>query len=216
MKLTRNGALHRLLVTRATRDWLDVHAFQLYLYGLAPQFDGYRIVHFTDLHLDGVMMTRARLQELVARINEQQPDLIAFTGDFITHRVPFCPDDLIIPLRDLNARDAKLAVMGNHDHGARENVVEDVIRESGMINLNNAVYSIERDGEYLHVAGVDSLTRLHARLDLVLRDLPETGTAILLAHEPDFINVSAATRRFALQLSGHTHGGQIYIPRLTR
>jgi predicted MPP superfamily phosphohydrolase len=68
----------------------------------------------------------------------------------------------------------------------------------------------------LHVAGIDDIMEGGSRLDLVLRDLPDSGAAILLAHEPDFADVSAATGRFDLQLSGHSHGGQVRVPLLMR
>jgi hypothetical protein len=64
----------------------------------------------------------------------------------------------------------------------------------------------------LHIAGVDDVWEEHARLDMVLEQLPADGAAILLAHEPDFADESAATGRFDLQLSGHSHGGQVIYP----
>lgn len=212
----RHGDVRRWWVTPGTRDWLDVTYRQFYINRLAPAFDGFRIAHFSDLHFDGVMITRARLEQLVATINAEQPDLIAFTGDFVTHRTPFREDDLIAPLRELQAREGKFAVTGNHDRTNRSELIDQVVDASGMTNLNNDVYTIRRGDDVLHIAGVDSLSRHRARLDLVLQKLPETGAAVLLAHEPDFADVSASARRFALQLSGHTHGGQIRIPWLTR
>lgn len=212
----RHGAFSRLWVTPRSRNWLDVTSRRFYIYGLSPAFEDYRIVQFSDLHFDGRMVTRARLEQLVACINEQQPDLIVFTGDFVTHRKDFREDDLIAPLRDLQARDGKIAVAGNHDRTrTTEAAFERIIDAGGFLNLNNDVTTIRRGDETLHIAGVDSLHRHRARLDLVLPKLPDTGAAILLAHEPDFADVSAGTRRFALQLSGHTHGGQIRIPTLT-
>jgi hypothetical protein len=64
----------------------------------------------------------------------------------------------------------------------------------------------------LHLAGVDDVWESQDRLDLVLEALPDAGAAILLAHEPDFADVSAAAGRFDLQLSGHSHGGQVIFP----
>jgi predicted MPP superfamily phosphohydrolase len=200
----------------AGRDWLDVHAVEIPLPGLDPAFDGYRIAHFSDLHLDNLITTRARLEHVVEAASHAQPDLIAFTGDFVTNGVAFDPRDLIEPLRALRARDAVVAVMGNHDHRQNTDVIRRVIRESGMTDLNNDLITLRRGSASLHVAGVDSYSRRHARLDVVLRRLPAGGTAILLAHEPDFAEKSAPTGRFALQLSGHLHGGQIHLPLLTR
>jgi len=209
------------IYTRQTKR-LDVTQLTALVYTLAPEFDGYRIVQFSDLHVDGMTTTQARVAEVVAAINAEQPDLIAFTGDFVTEYTDFRLEDLIFPLRGLCAPDGVVAVMGNHDHRMNSGLVRRIMRESGMIDLNNAVHTLRRasasgDGEAcLHIAGVDSVLRQKARLDQVIEQLPPEGAAILLAHEPDFADVSAATDRFALQLSGHSHGGQIRIPLLTR
>jgi uncharacterized protein len=90
------------------------------------------------------------------------------------------------------------------------------IHEGGVTELINGVRSVRRGNAALHVAGIDDVMEGRSRLDLVLRELPESGAAILLAHEPDFADVSAATGRFDLQLSGHSHGGQIGVPLLRR
>jgi predicted MPP superfamily phosphohydrolase len=74
------------------------------------------------------------------------------------------------------------------------------------------VHTLERGGSLLHIAGVDDVWERQDRLDLVLDRLPAEGGAILLAHEPDFADTSAATGRFDLQISGHSHGGQVIAP----
>jgi predicted MPP superfamily phosphohydrolase len=206
-------AAQRILPAR--QNWLDLHEIEIPIPCLPPEFDGYRIAQFSDLHFDHVATTPARLAELVAAINAAQPDLIAFTGDFVTKSIRFRVEDLIPPLRALKARDAKVAVLGNHDHNVNQRMIHQIIRESGLINLSNAVYSIERGESSLYIAGVDSQVMDQARLDLVLPRVPRTACAILLAHEPLFADTSATSGRFALQLSGHTHGGQIRIPMLT-
>ena len=200
---------------RVEPAWLDVVELPLTPGNIPPAFNGYRIAHFSDIHM-GDGMTRERLHEVVEIINAAKPDLIAFTGDFVTYRAPFDLDDLIVPLRALTAPDGKFAVMGNHDYRAYRPLIRRVINESGFVHLDNRVHTIQRGENRLHIAGVESLLRRRARLDLVLKQLPRDGAAILLAHEPDFASVAAATRRFALQLSGHSHGGQIRVPVLTR
>ena len=72
--------------------------------------------------------------------------------------------------------------------------------------------TLRREEAQLHIAGVDSLWYDKADLNPVLQQLPEEGAALLLAHEPDFADISAKTGRFDLQLSGHSHGGQIILP----
>jgi uncharacterized protein len=194
---------------------MEVTALTFALRRLACEFDGYRIVQLSDIHVDGVM-TRERLAHIVALANAQNPDLVVVTGDFVSQGVAFNADDLIAPLRELKARDAKVAVMGNHDQREHTLMVRRILDESGLVNLNNAVHSVERGKACLHFAGVDSMYRQRARLDLVMNELSEDGAAILLAHEPDFADVSAATGRFDLQLSGHSHGGQVRLPLLLR
>jgi predicted MPP superfamily phosphohydrolase len=195
---------------------LDITRMALLINKLPPELDGFKVVQFSDLHMDRKTTTRARLAEVVEAINAEAPDVIAFTGDFITEYSDFTMEDLILPLRDLRAAECVVAVMGNHDHRMNTGVIRRVMRDSGMIDLNNKVHTVRRGDACLHFAGVDSVMRQRARLDQVMAQLPAEGTAILLAHEPDFADISAATNRFVLQLSGHSHGGQIRIPLLTR
>jgi predicted MPP superfamily phosphohydrolase len=122
---------------------------------------------------------------------------------------------MIAALSRLAPRDASVAVLGNHDHWTRPDVIRRVLRTCGIIDLSNSVHTLSRGGAKLHIAGIDDYMVGWDRLDLVLKQLAQTnGAAILLAHEPDFADLSARSRRFDLQLSGHSHGGQICLPRL--
>lgn len=194
---------------------IEVKPLSFVLRRLSREFDGYRIVQLSDIHVDGVM-TRERLNRIVTLSNAQNPDLVVITGDFVSQGVALYADDLIAPLCDLRARDGKLAVMGNHDQREHTLLVRRILDEGEVINLNNAVHSLHRGKAALHVAGVDSMYRQRARLDLVMNQMPDDGAAILLAHEPDFADLSAATGRFDLQLSGHSHAGQVRLPYLLR
>jgi predicted MPP superfamily phosphohydrolase len=160
----------------------------------------------------GTWLNRQRLAEVVRLVNAQQPDLVAITGDFLNYHSEMHVEDLIAPLSRLQAQDGTVVVFGNHDYWAGSCQVRRVVREANLIDVNNDVYSIERNGVGLHIAGVDDFWEGQTRLDLVLKRLPSTGPAILLAHEPDFADISAATGRFAMQISGHSHGGQIVLP----
>ncbi|MGZ9167079.1 MAG: metallophosphoesterase [Anaerolineales bacterium] len=83
---------------------------------------------------------------------------------------------------------------------------------SGVTDLTNAVVTLTRDGKDLHLCGVDDICEGQVRLNDVIARLSNNGAAILLAHEPDYADVSAATGRFDLQISGHSHGGQVTLP----
>lgn len=191
--------------------WVEVTKMSLALPGLAQAFCGYRIVQLSDLHM-GDWMNAARLDDVVRVANKQSPDLVAITGDFITRRAASHMRALACGLARLKARDGVVAVLGNHDHWSGAQAVRDVLAASGVCELANDFHTLRRDDAQLHIAGVDDIIVGRDRLDLLLSRLPADGAVILLAHEPDFADESAATGRFALQLSGHTHGGQIVAP----
>ncbi|MDQ3284995.1 MAG: metallophosphoesterase, partial [Actinomycetota bacterium] len=193
-------------------NWLAVERLKLPLPRLAPPFDGYRVVHISDFHLDG-WMTPERIEYVVDLINEQRPDLVAITGDFVAVSVDYI-SGLPGPLKKLKASDGVVAVLGNHDYMNDADAVRRALASAGVVDVSNGVYTLRRDGAALHVCGVDSVMEGCDRLEEVLEALDgaEPGCAILLAHEPDFAATTAATGRFDLQLSGHSHGGQVRIP----
>ncbi len=192
--------------------WLEVRRVALTLPRLGREFDGYRMVQIGDIHLEDWTKPR-RLNRMVDLVNAQEPDLISVTGDFLSYSAdPGVPRRLVEALRRLRARDGVAAVMGNHDYLTDVDLVRRCLREAGVPELRNDVRTVRRGDAALHVTGVDDVMEGESRLDLVLEKLPEDGAAILLAHEPDFADVSSATGRFDLQLSGHSHGGQVRLP----
>lgn len=198
-------------------EWIEVTRLRLRLPRLAPAFRGYRLVQISDIHMDG-WMTPERLAGVVRLGNAQQPDLVTLTGDYVTHgyrrRRRERHVDLARRLGGLRARDGVVGVLGNHDHWSSADFARQSLREAGVVELSNRVHRIRRGDAILHMAGVDDYWTGHARLDMVLRQLPADGAAILLAHEPDFADESAPTGRFDLQISGHSHGGQVRLPLL--
>lgn len=215
--IAATALLGGLLYAREVETRLvEVRPVELTLSRLAPEFDGYRLVLFGDLHLDDWSKPE-RLHRIVDKVNEQHPDLIAITGDFASYSAKeFDEERLIEALRRLSARDGCVAILGNHDYLTDVKLVRRCIREGGITELINGVHTLKRGEAALHVAGIDDVMEGMSRLDLVLDELPEEGAAVLLAHEPDFADVSAATGRFDLQLSGHSHGGQVAVPFLRR
>jgi predicted MPP superfamily phosphohydrolase len=180
---------------------------------LPPAFDSYRIVHISDLHL-GQWLTGERLKGVVDLINKQDPDLVAITGDFVSYALSPVAEDLASSLEKLSPRDAAVAVLGNHDHWVGAEEIREILRRSNIIELKNDVFTLTKEDANLHIAGLDDVIVDRHRLDQVMKKLPPAGPAILLVHEPDFADVSAKTGRFSLQLSGHSHGGQLVIPHL--
>jgi predicted MPP superfamily phosphohydrolase len=192
-------------------SWFEITSVHVRMPGLASAFAGYRIAQISDLHL-GDWLTPAQLAQVVRTVNGLGADLIAVTGDFITSHASKHAQDLITTLRDLHAPNGVAGILGNHDHWSSAAVIYRVIAESGMLDLNNAVHTLQRGGALLNIGGVDDMWERKARLDDVLAAMPREGAAVLLAHEPDFADISAASGRFGLQISGHSHGGQVIMP----
>lgn len=192
-------------------QWIEINYLQLTLPHLAAEFDEYRIVQISDIHTDK-WMNKERLSCIFRLVNEQKPDLIAITGDFVTRNQQQFIPNLRDTIGQLAPKEETVAVLGNHDHWADPKAVKQVLEQTGIVNLDNSVYTSRRGSAKLYIAGVDDILVGFDRLDLVLNQLPSNDAAILLAHEPDFADTSAATKRFDLQLSGHSHAGQVRLP----
>jgi uncharacterized protein len=196
---------------------VEITSVSLVLPRLEARLDGYRIAQISDFHTDS-WMTPGRVLGLVNLVNAEEPDLVAITGDFATYSrfrsLIRHALGLVAPLHRLHAPDGVVAVLGNHDHKTDARAIRRVLARSGVIELCNTALTLRRDGAALHLCGVDDVREGTVDLDLVLRGLPEEGAAVLLAHEPDFADESAVAGRFDLQLSGHSHGGQVGLPLL--
>ncbi|MCY3944820.1 MAG: metallophosphoesterase [Anaerolineaceae bacterium] len=193
--------------------WLQVKRVPLRLPQLPQAFDGLRIAQISDLHLGG-WLRPARLQAWLTRVNALQPDLVLISGDFVEETAREGTEELLATLRSLQA--PVLAVPGNHDHRRGVERVCQALTANGIRVLRNEVYTLQRGDAQLHVAGLGDQAWGDDDLDALLERLPPAGPAILLAHEPDVADLAGPTERFALQLSGHTHGGQVRPPLLER
>jgi uncharacterized protein len=192
--------------------WFAIKTIDIKIVGLAPVFEGYKIVQLTDLHARSAFMDRQQLVKVAKLANQQQPDLIALTGDYITKGASQSEEMLANAFSQLKAKDGVVAVMGNHDRNEDSTPLERALQFGKIKLLNNAVHSIDRQGSLLNIAGVDDVWVNRSDLPKTISQLPKTGKNILLAHEPDFGDIAAAYARFDLQLSGHSHGGQIVLP----
>lgn len=192
---------------------LQLRRVPLRLPHLPPEFAGLRIVHISDLHLGG-WLKRKRLLAWLTRINALRPDLVILTGDLVDEDAAQAPDGLAAALQTLEP--PAIAVLGNHDYRRGVALVRQALQRCGIRVLRNEVHTLRRGAAQLHFAGLGDQAWHDDDLDALLEQLPPQGVAILLAHEPDIADVAAASERFALQLSGHTHGGQVRLPLLNR
>jgi uncharacterized protein len=203
-------------------SWFDITYLTLRLPHLTPAFQGYRLVQISDIHTDSNFMTADLLAGLVQKINALQADMLVITGDFVTHYLP--TDKVTLSeLRNLRAKDGVFGVMGNHDHSSDVEWVRFCLHGTNVQELNNKIHTVQRGDEMLHIVGMDDLWPENRGtpppvwtympiLQAMTAMLPEQGAAVLLVHEPDFADVAAQVGRYDLELSGHSHGGQVRLP----
>ena len=167
-----------------------------------------RLVALSDFHLQPFTTLRF-LREAVEAASFLQPDLVVLLGDFVDSSVEAI-DDLAPLLATLKSRMGVFATLGNHDHHKGASYVDEALRRQGIEVLLNRSVSLSYEGRALNLAGVDSLS---GRPDMegALKALPTGGANLLLAHEPDVADLAARDGRVCLQLSGHSHGGQVRL-----
>jgi predicted MPP superfamily phosphohydrolase len=198
-----------LYATYVETIWLAVERVRVPLPHLPPAFEGYRIVQLTDLHL-GRTVTQALIARAVDLALRLAPDLIVLTGDYVTGTLE--EEGLVAELSRLAAPDGVWATLGNHDHWTDASGVRRVLRRAGIRELQNAHTAVQRGEERLYVAGVDDIWEEKHDLAAALDDIPDNAVVILLAHEPDYADEVVPVGRVGLQLSGHSHGGQVRLP----
>jgi uncharacterized protein len=194
---------------------IEITNIEISIPGLAREFDGFQLVQISDFHF-GSWLGRDFLEQAIDRVNNLAPDMVVITGDFVSFFPEKYSEDLVSCLKGLKSKEQTLAVLGNHDHWSDADEVRRVLSRCQIKELNNHVHCLKRGFARLYIAGVDDQLCKLDRLDIVTGLIPLNSVAILLAHEPDFADVSGVTGRFNLQLSGHTHGGQIKIPLISK
>ncbi|MCB0167881.1 MAG: metallophosphoesterase [Anaerolineae bacterium] len=196
--------------TQIETTWLSIEQLQVPLKNLPASLEGFKIVQLSDIHLHPFTQIDF-VNEVVAATNRLQPDLVALTGDFVL-KTAGSIFELAPVLATLNPTYGIFAVLGNHDIWTDDRTVRAGLEESGLTVLRNEGLALGVGKGQLYVAGVDDgwsgRPDLALALDRHRGDIP----TLLLAHEPDLADRFAADRRVSLQLSGHTHGGQVRLP----
>ncbi|MEE1133131.1 MAG: metallophosphoesterase [Methanobrevibacter sp.] len=191
---------------------IDLVEIDIELDNLGWNFHNYRILNLCDIHL-GQWINPEYLNDLIDYVNTLNYDLVTLTGDYVSYVIDGYDKALKESFSKLEGRDGKFGVFGNHDHWMGSDKLNKIFKDSEIVNLNNDVVILERDGEKVNLAGVDSCTVCADNLDKVLAKLDNSYPTILLAHEPDFAKESSQTGKIDLQISGHSHGGQLIIPK---
>lgn len=183
----------------------DVHSVRIHT-GL----DGVRIGQLSDIHVRGGVKPR-RLELAVEMMNALQPDFVVLTGDYVSVTAHPCKA-LTSALRKL--RPPAYATLGNHDHWAGAQKVRAALWNANIDVLTNEHRALDVNGAKLHLVGIDDSVTKHADPEKAFAGIPEGATRVVLSHDPksaDFL----CRYNPALILSGHTHGGQVMIKKLT-
>ena len=177
--------------------------------GLHPALEGFTIVQLTDIHLWPYTQT-GLVRQAVAMANSLQPDLILLTGDYVW-RIRDAAAELAPILAGLDARYGIYSVMGNHDYWLDIRAVQDAFDASHLRVLYNEGIPLGVGKAVLYLAGMDDGWSGRPDLNASLQEAPSGAPVVLLLHEPDLIDETSRDPRVSLQLSGHTHGGQVLI-----
>ncbi len=185
---------------------------------LPQAFDGFRIILLSDFHYDHPWFDDPIIQSAVAKTNELKPDLVALTGDYVTHHKLYGREQAAHSaepcgrlLQGIRSRLGTFAVLGNHDVMTDPNFVTATLGSNGVRVLRNVSVPFERERTRIWLAGVDDVLEKHNDLDQTLKNIPSGESTIVLVHEPDYADV-VSRRHVDLQLSGHSHGGQVRLP----
>jgi predicted MPP superfamily phosphohydrolase len=179
---------------------------------LPPSFDGFSIVQLTDVHI-GNTIGEAFVRTMVERVNQAEPDLIAITGDLVDGRLSSL-QAAAEPLRDLRAKHGVFFVTGNHEYYSGVDPWLTHLRSLGIRVLRNEREAIDVNGHGFDIAGVDdhSSGRFQGHgpdIAAAMHGRDPNREVVLLAHQPKQVH-EAKKHDIGLQLSGHTHGGQIW------
>jgi len=219
--MNRRSFLKRCLLSAAAAGvigyplFVERYRFQVNRYdvpvaGLPPKFEGFTVVHLTDLHY-GPLMPLAVVRHLIRRANAIEKDMIVCTGDYVHEHNRTKQIDRVWPeLVKLQAPHGVYSVLGNHDHWADTRKSLDWLRTSGQDVRHRAV-PINRGSARIWIGGAGDFWEDAPGIDQAFRTVPPGETKILLAHNPDTVDTAYHTR-IQLVISGHTHGGQVVVP----
>lgn len=201
-----------------------VRKVKLRFKNLPENFKGYKIVQISDVH-SGSFFNPQKLQKAIDLINEQDADVVLFTGDMVNNYADeFKP---FIPLfKNIKAKDGKFSILGNHDYGdygawnSREEKAQNIPtlknyqEEAGFKMLRNENIALEKNGEKIYLLGVENWGikpfPQYGDLDKALKGVPEDAIKVLMSHDPTHFDevVKKHKTNVHLTLSGHTHGMQ--------
>ncbi len=179
---------------------------------LHPALEGFTLLQMTDQHLYPLTQP-SLIKKSIAIANSLNPDLVVLTGDYVWQDLEAI-DELAPILAGLDAKYGVFSTLGNHDYWLDADVITTTLEAAGLPVLVNQGLSIKHGKGSFYLAGLDDGWSGNPDLDATLEGAIHGDPVILLCHEPDLADRYALDGRVSLQLSGHSHGGQIRLPGL--
>lgn len=183
----------------------------LYIPNWSEKHNGLKVAVLSDFHVNKWGISPKKLKKVVAKVNEEKPDVILLLGDldsYLIEREKLNKKDLTNTLSKLKAEHGVISILGNHDYGPR--VVKPILQNAGITVLENKRTVVWVNDEPIIIYGLKDLWNYGPKSKRVVKKDENVKSMILLSHNPDlFPDVPSFV---SLTLSGHTHGGQICLP----
>lgn len=197
---------------RIEPNLLKINKYTITHSDIPKSFSNYKIVQFSDTHL-GFQYTLENLVDLVEKINQINPDILFFTGDLLDEPNRYDQKERVISVLKTLKAPQKFAVYGNHDHGGYgTDIYKNIMEEAGFsLLLNESVKVQSSENESIFIMGIDDAMLGRPDISAAIQNIPDAAYKILLSHAPDLADY-AVGHNIHLQLSGHSHGGQIQLP----
>lgn len=198
---------------------LNNKEYSIYVEDLSNDFDGLKIIHFSDIHYKRAI-NENKIKSIIKEINASKPDIVVFSGDLIDKDTLLTDNDfnfLTEEFNKINATYGKYAVLGNHDYKEKEKV-EEVFNKSNFLYLENdhdVIYDKEKNK--IFIGGIGNVTYKLNDVDKTLEQIEKDTTynyKIIITHEPDISDEIVEKENVSLILAGHSHNGQVRLPLL--
>ena len=184
---------------------------------IPKDFDGLKIVHFSDLHYNRAIDIK-KVKSIIEEINLINPDIVVFTGDLIDKDAKLNNNDyteLSKLLENINSKYGKYAILGNHDYQKDKEEIIKIYNNSDfkyLDNSNDIIYS--KNNQKIFIGGINTVTHHQDDLDkaMTVNNEEDADYKIILVHEPDITDDIVKDYQVNLILAGHSHNGQVRLP----